>query len=253
MGAGALPADWYRASCAENVSPLFFEVGGEEKAALALEMLEPAGAERILDLACATGRRTLELCRRGFEAVGVDGQRDLLEVGGSEAELEDLWPYFVEEDVRDLDFEAEFDLVLSLGGGTFEHFDCDEEALRAFAAAARALRPGGRMLMQTPNLLYVQEHLPQSATIRAGEVEEWIEQHWNAPTRRIDGEKRTYLDADPEMEPEPVPFQRRVYSIAELFEIFASLDLRVTNVFDEDGRPCKPTDRQLELYVEARA
>jgi SAM-dependent methyltransferase len=252
MGTSGIPVDWYRTSFAENFDSLFWEEGGEEKAELALGMLEPDGYERILDLACATGRRTLELSRQGFKVVGVDIRADLLEVAGCEAELEDLWPYFVEQDPRYMGFDREFDIVLSLGGGAFEHFDSDEENLRAFEAAARALRRGGRLLMQIPNVLHVEAHLPEKTWIPAGEAVELVEQRWNEPTRRIDGTRTSIVNCDAE-DAEPVPFQRRLYSVEELAEIFETVGLRLTDVFDEGGAPCAPTDAQQELYVEARA
>jgi SAM-dependent methyltransferase len=254
MGTSGIPVDWYRTSFAENFDSLFWEEGGEEKAELALSMLQADGYERILDLACATGRRSLELSRRGFKVVGVDIRMDLLEVAGCEAELEDLWPYFVEQDPRYMGFDREFDIVLSLGGGAFEHFDSDEENLRAFEAAARALRGGGRLLMQIPNVLYVEAHLPDRASIGEGDSVELVEQHWNAPTHRIDGTKMSIVTGDGEDidDAEPVPFQRRLYSVEELAEIFETVGLRLADVFDENGAPCVPTDAQKELYVEAR-
>lgn len=252
MDRGA-PVDWYRTSFALNFHSLYWEEGGEAKVALALAMLEPEGHERVLDLACATGRRTLELSRRGFDVVGVDVRGELLEVAGCEAETLGLWPYFVEEDPRYLDFEHAFDLVLSLGGGSLEHFDYDEENLRAFEAAARALRPGGRLLMQVPNVLHVEAHLPERARIRNGEAVEAVEQHWNEPIRRLDGTRTSILDCEDPEEAEPVPFQRRLYSVEELAQVFESVGLRLADVFDEDGARCVPTDVQQELFVEARA
>lgn len=252
MSAGAVPLDWYRTSFSENFHSLYWEEGGEEKVRLALSMLKPRAGVRVLDLACATGRRTLELSRRGFDVVGVDIRDELLEVAGCEAEMQGLWPYFVEEDTRYLDFEEEFDLVLSLGGGAFEHFDLDEENLRAFEAAARALRPEGRLLMQAPNVLHVERHLPESVRISGGRAEEEIEQYWNAPTRRIDGTRASYLEEDPGAMPEAVPFQRRLYTVEELAEVFQAVGLSLSNVFDEHGAPCAPSDSQQEIYVEAR-
>jgi SAM-dependent methyltransferase len=251
MGAGA-PVDWYRTSFAPNFEALYWEEGSEEKVALALEMLQLEGHERILDLACATGGRTLELCRRGFEVVGVDIRPELLEVAGGEAEAEDLWPHLVEEDPRYLDFEREFDIALSLGGGAFEHFGYDEENLRAFAAVARALRPGGRLLMQTPNVLHAEAHLPERTWLAGGQAIDLIEQHWNAPTRRIDGTRRSIVESDAAEYAEPAPFQRRLYTVEELAEIFESVGLGLANVFDEHGAPCAPSDVQQEIYVEAR-
>jgi SAM-dependent methyltransferase len=252
MGMGA-PVDWYRTSFASNFEALYWEEGAEEKVALALRMLGLEGHERLLDLACAIGRRTLELSRRGFDVVGVDIREELLEVAGGEAERKGLRPYFVAEDPRYLEFEREFDLVLSLGGGAFEHFDYDEENLRAFAAAARALRPGGRLLMETPNVLHVEAHLPERTWFDGGNAVDLVEQDWNGPARRLDGTRRSMLECEEPEEAEPVPFQRRLYTVEELAEIFESLGLRLANVFDEHGAPCAPTDAQQEIYVEARA
>lgn len=250
-GAG-LPADWYRTSFAPNFHSLYWEAGGVEKVDLALGMLRLGGRERVLDLACATGQRTLELSRRGFDVVGVDIRDDLLEVAAGEAQAQDLWPYFVEEDPRYLELEHEFDLVLSLGGGAFEHFDDDEENLRAFRAAARALRPGGRLLMQTPNVLHVEAHLPERVWLAESGSVDLIEQLWSGPTRRIDGTRISILADDPDLNQEPVPFQRRLYSVEELAEIFAEVGMHLADVFDEDGNPCCPSDVEQQLYVEAR-
>ncbi|HSS04610.1 MAG TPA: class I SAM-dependent methyltransferase [Solirubrobacterales bacterium] len=246
------PADWYRTSFAPNFHSLYFEQGGEEKVELALAMLKPSGHERILDLACATGRRTLELSRRGFGVLGVDIRQELLEVAACEAQLLDLWPRFLEEDPRYLDFEHEFDLVLSLGGGSFEHFDYDGENLRAFEAAARALRSEGRLLMQVPNVLHVEAHLPERTWLTGSEAVDLVEQHWNEPTHRLDGTRKSMLECEDPEDAEPVPFQRRLYSVEELAEIFEAVGLHLANVFDENGAPCAPTDAQQEIYVEAR-
>ena len=247
-----VPVDWYRSSFAADASALYFEQGGEEAAQLTIRMLGLDGGERILDLACATGRRTLELAREGYDAIGVDVSADLLEVAGCEAEALDLLPWFYEVDPRELWFKGEFDVVLSLGGGAFEHFDDDSECLRAFAAAARALRPGGRLLMQTPNVLHVQAHLPERTWFQSGETLELIEQHWNAPTGRLDGTRRALLECDAPQYCEPHPFQRRLYTIEELAGIFEAVGLGLAEVFDEEGRPWTPGDAARELYVEAR-
>lgn len=246
----ALPVDWYRTSFAASIDALYFEPGGEEKVQLVLEMLRPNGQERILELACASGRRTLELLHRGFDVVGIDPRDELLEIASGEAELADLPGYFVDEDPRYLEFEQEFDLVLSLGGGAFEHFDSDEENQRAFAAAARALRPGGRLLMQTPNILHAEAHLPQRTWLDGGEAIDLIEQRWHAPTRRLGGVRRSLLEREDAEGIEAEPFQRRLYDVEELAQIFEPLGLRLANIFDEQGAPCTPTDIQQEVYVE---
>lgn len=250
--AAGVSVDWYRNSFAADVGVLGFELGGEETAQLALSVLELDGWERILDLACATGERTLELSREGFDAIGVDPCQHLLEVAGGEAERQDLLPWFYEEDPRYISFEREFDVVLSLGGGAFEHFDSDAENLRAFEAAARALRRGGRLLMQTPNVLHVEAHLPPRTWFQVDETIELIDQHWNAPARRLEGTRRTLVEFDAPRDCEPEPFQRRLYTVEELAAIFDSLGLRLNEVFGANGKPWEVDDAEPEIYVEAR-
>jgi SAM-dependent methyltransferase len=256
MGSGRVPIDWYRTSFSPCFSALSWEDEGGEKVELALAMLAPAGDERVLDLACATGQRCLELNRRGFEVIGVEVRGELLEAAGCEAEMEDLYPYFIEADPREMEFRDEFDLVLSLGGGAFGHFDYDEENFEAFEATARALRPGGRLLMQMPNILHVEAHLPERTWLAGESTLELVEQHWNAGTRRIDGTTLSLVACEyvPDYETcGSAPFQRRLYPLEELAEIFEAVGLRLADVFDENGERCAPTDVQQELFIEAHA
>jgi len=247
-----VPVDWYRTSFSPDTGPLCFEHGGEEAAQLAIRMLGLEGYGRVLDLACATGRRTLELAREGYDAIGIEVCPGLLEIAGAEAEQLDLLPWFYEEDPRYMSFEEDFDVVLSLGGGAFEHFDSDEENLRAFAAAARALRPGGQLLMQTPNVLHVEARLTPRTWFQEEETIELIEQEWNEPIHRLEGLRRTLVEFDAPEYTESTSFQRRLYTIEELAAIFDTVGLRLAEVFGEDGSPWSPGEEDREIYVEAR-
>ncbi len=62
----------------------------------------------------------------------------------------------MEADLRQLDFEDEFDLVLSLNDGAVGYFETDEENSRTFEVVATALRSGGAHLMQLPNVLHAE-------------------------------------------------------------------------------------------------
>lgn len=248
-----VPIDWYRTSLFSKRDALFFEQGGEESVELAVRMLQLEGYERVLDLATASGGRTIELCRRGFDVVGAEADTYLLEMASGEAELNGLEPSFVEEDPRYITFDSEFDVVLSLGGGALEHFDYDEENERAFRAAARALRPGGRLLMQLPNLIFIEAHLPARTWIEDDKTVELVEQWWTEPSKRLEGTRRTLIGGEAmESCAEHTPFQRRLYGIEELADVFNSVGLRLGDVFDESGKPCVPTDEQRQLFVEAR-
>jgi SAM-dependent methyltransferase len=252
MGMGEAPVDWYLTSFAANFQSLYWEEGADEKVALACAMLDLEGHEIILDLACATGGRTLALSRLGFDVVGADPRPELLEVAGGEAEIEGLETGFFEVDPRAMEFDRQFDVVLSLGGGAFEHFGDDRQCVEAFEAASRALRPGGRLLMQLPNVLHVEAHLPERTWLLSGNAVELIEQCWNEPAHRLDGTRRSLIECEAPEHMEAFDFQRRLYTIEELADVFNLVGLRLGDVFDEQGRPCAPSDVERELFVEAR-
>jgi hypothetical protein len=77
--------------------------------------------------------------------IGVDIRAELLEVAGGEADPECISPWFAEEDPRYLDYEAEFDVVLSLGGGAFEQRRTASTAPAAVAAFDQMLRRVGEV------------------------------------------------------------------------------------------------------------
>jgi SAM-dependent methyltransferase len=232
---------------------LYHAGDGLEKVALAMEILRPTGGERVLDLACGAGGRLLELCRRGFDAVGSDVDAGLVEAAYGESELAGLEPWFIVADPRELEVEEDFDIVLSLGAGAFGHFDSDDEDLRAFQAVARALRPGGRLLMQLPNRLSVEAGLPARSWIEAHGARDTIEQRWAEPAGRIEGTRSSVLLDDPQWEdPGPVPFRRRIYSLAELEAMLDRAGLTLAGVHDEHGAERPPSADQHEIYVVAR-
>ncbi len=99
---------------------------------------------------CGNGRVALELARRGANVVGVDLSERLLEDAREAAAATGAPPDFVRGDMRDWAREASFDLVLCLWGSI--GYSDDADAARAFRSMRRSLRPGGRLVLDTPVL-----------------------------------------------------------------------------------------------------
>ncbi len=174
----------------------------------------------MLDLACGIGRHSLELRRRGFEVVGVDISPDLLEMAEREAEAQSLDVSFMQADLRELDLRDEFDLVLSLNDGAVGYFETDEENRRTFEVVAQALREGGGHLMQLPNVLHAEAHLPQKSWIVGESTLELSDHHWNAEDRYIEGSTVPIRFGEVFEKYEEIPFRQRLYTVEELTEIY---------------------------------
>lgn len=116
---------------------------------------------RILDLACGYGRHALLLAQKGFHVTGVDitpayvedARRVAKELGLSNAQ-------FIQSDIRALSFCEEFDLVLNLADGAVGYLENDAENEKIFDVIARALKPGGRHVMDIINADYADRHFP---------------------------------------------------------------------------------------------
>jgi SAM-dependent methyltransferase len=96
---------------------------------------------RVLDVPCGTGRIAKRLVERGLDVVGVDITDRFLD----EARAAGL---VVERaDMRELPFEDTFDVAICMWG-SFGYFDDDGNLAQA-RAACKALKPGGRYLIDT--------------------------------------------------------------------------------------------------------
>jgi SAM-dependent methyltransferase len=220
-----------------------------------LAMLKPEGSDlRVLDLACGSGPHSIEMARRGFSVVGFDLAPELLDMARSaaEADPQELDVTFVEGDMREMDYEDEFDIVLSLNDGAIGYFETEEENLRAFEAIAKAMRPGGQHLMQIPNILYAQKNYPEKTWMESSTMVELWEYEWDEETKYMQGTTTPVRVGEVFEGRKPIPFRQRLYSIDEIREIFAPHGVSVANAFRGGGKARMPNERQFEVFVESR-
>ncbi len=248
-----IPQDWYATAFDGMSADMAWTERTGSEIDRALTMLRPEGGERILDLACGTGRHSLELVRRGFSVVGVEIGEELVEIANKDAAEQGLEAEFVQGDLRELDYENEFDVVLNLNDGAVGYFETDEENHRTFEVISRALKPGGQNLIQVPNVLYARSHLPQRSWIPSSTMIELVEHRWNKKDRYMEGamiplkfgEVLEGLD-------KRIEFRQRLYTVDELRETYASVGMKLERVFHGNGRPKDPTESQFEIFAAAR-
>ena len=222
-------------------TPLYFELYeaedtkkavGEVSQAVALLGLAPPS--RILDVPCGYGRHAVECARRGFAVTGVDAAETQLSRAREKARAAGVSIDLRLQDARALDFEAEFDAALNLFL-SFGYFETDGEHMAMLAGIARALRPGGRFLMEFWNREYEIRYFDRYQVERSGdivEVEEWEFDHlrgrlnWTNTVFFPDGRRESWWHSI------------RAYSVAEMVTLLERAGLRIDAVYGGmDGRP----------------
>jgi len=108
--------------------------------------LRECGARRVLEPFCGTGRILIPLARDGYELVGMDQAKGMLDrarmkIAQLPAEIQPRITV-IEADVTSGPWPTRFDVVI-LGGNCFYELATLEEQEGCIISAARALRPGG--------------------------------------------------------------------------------------------------------------
>jgi SAM-dependent methyltransferase len=247
-----IPQDWYATAFDGASADMAWTERTGSEVDRALNMLRPQGDERILDLACGSGRHSIELARRGFSVVGADISEELIEIAERDAAEQGVEATFVRGDLRQLEFEAEFDIVLNLNDGAIGYLESDEENLRTFGVISRSLRPQGRNLVQLPNVLYARENLPQRSWIPSSSMVELVEHRWNKRDRCMEGVMIAARFGEVLEGLKGIEFRQRLYSVDELREIYESVGMSLEAVLHGNGRPRDPKPSQFEIFAASR-
>jgi ubiquinone/menaquinone biosynthesis C-methylase UbiE len=118
----------------------------------------------LVDIGCGMGTFTVEAARAGAHGVGVDPAGEAVQAGIRVAAAEAVkHANFVQADAARLPLpDASCDVVLA--ADMTEHLD-DDTMSRIFAEAHRALRPGGAMVIYTPESSHLFERLKDSGVM----------------------------------------------------------------------------------------
>jgi SAM-dependent methyltransferase len=104
----------------------------------------------ILDVPCGHGRHSVELAKRGYDVTGSELNRFFLSEAQKAAEAAGVSVRFEQGDMRELNFDGEFDVALNLFTA-MGYFDNDEDDMKFMAGVYRALKPGGQFLLDFMN------------------------------------------------------------------------------------------------------
>ncbi len=156
----AIDPQWYESFFGDDWLELAGQPDEQKNRADADFLVDKLGLDRgarVLDMACGQGRHAVELAARGFRVTGLDISKPSLGVARERAAARGLDLELVRLDMRSLAAEGEFDAVFNFCS-SFGFFATEEEDRRVVDRGARALRPGGRLLIDTINDLWLARH-----------------------------------------------------------------------------------------------
>jgi 2-polyprenyl-3-methyl-5-hydroxy-6-metoxy-1,4-benzoquinol methylase len=192
-----------------------------------LQVLPPAS---ILDVPCGEGRIARVLASRGYDVTGVDGTASFLDTARRYADEQHLSIHWEPRDMRELVWQDTFDGALCFWG-SFGYFDDagNEQFLRA---VCRALKPGGRFVLET---LIAETLLPQFQERGWQQIGDTLllERRWYDYAQSRVGTEWTFIhDSKTETQTTSI----RIYTYRELCELFRRVGLVPADAYDTRSR-----------------
>jgi SAM-dependent methyltransferase len=224
--------DWFGSEYLEVYSHRDEEEAAEEVNCID-RLLPLADSQPILDLACGSGRHSIELARRGYRVTGIDLSSELLAVARTKAQEENLTVDFIRADMRTPPFQNRFGTVINMFT-SFGYFEKEEDNAAIMAAIERVLKPGGWFLIDYINRdQALRELVPEDRKRINGKlVTQW--RRFDPVTKRLvktiriehEGEINTFFESV------------RLYSAEAMKAMAESAGLTVNNIYGAiDGRP----------------
>lgn len=246
------PTEWPVAFFDDEYLKIYLHQFTPERTELEVDFIEsalaPAPGDAVLDLACGSGRHAIRMARRGYRVTGVDFNPRYLELAAAEAERAGVTVEWVARDMRELDFAGRFDRVYSFFT-SFGYYS-DEENEEVLGRVARALRPGGCLLLDMMNRDFLLTH-PQQRTWSQREDGALLMEEISLDLRTSRVTSRLTL-IDPDRGAGPVKqFDLRAYTCAELTALLRHAGLAVREVWggaDRSGYSAE--SRRLTLLAE---
>jgi SAM-dependent methyltransferase len=113
---------------------------------------------KVLDLACGAGRHSILFAKNGFYVTAVDISDNLLNVGRKTAEELKLNINFIKSDLRKLNLNEKFHLIINLFT-SFGYFETDDENGEVIKMASQHLVDNGYFVLDFFNIIYLQNNL----------------------------------------------------------------------------------------------
>ena len=122
-----------------------FTKGSEQEVGFLLDLIGPGEGRRLLDVGCGPGRLAVPLAKAGWSVTGIDISQGFLDIAAEEARSAGVAMSLFQVDARQMPFDDEFDVVLSICQGGFGLMGKDDDLI--LKRMMESVRPGGLVLV----------------------------------------------------------------------------------------------------------
>ena len=222
----------------------------EREAQFIAESLGIPTGGALLDLACGYGRHAMELAAKNYKVTGLDLSLPLLIRAADAARRVGVNVNFIHGDMREMTFENEFDGAYCMFT-SFGFFD-DDTNRKVAANLARAIKPGGKLLIDVVNRDYIVHDLPTRVWWQGDGCVVLEEVDFNYFSSRVQVQRSIIFEDGRQVEQE---ISIRAYSLHEIGKVLHHSGFRVTEVsggLSLRGKFFGANSRQLIVVAEKK-
>ena len=220
----------------------------EKEADFVKRTLDLNAGDKVLDLCCGQGRHAILLAKRGLLVTAQDLNREYLESAQAIAAAEGVELETVHSDMRQIPYEGNFDAIINMFTA-FGYLESEEEDAKVLEQAAKALKPGGQLLLDLLNREWVVLNYIQNEWRRAQDGTIYLER------RELDLEtsrnRVTVTIVSPAGETRQITsFEIRLYTLTEIIGMLERAGLAFAGAYGGfDGEPYSIATRRMVVVA----
>ncbi|MGA7871929.1 MAG: class I SAM-dependent methyltransferase [Candidatus Binatus sp.] len=221
--------DFFRGDYLNVYGHMFTEERAEKESAFVASALDLKAGASVLDLCCGQGRHSVQLAKRGLRVTGLDLNPEYLELAKQAAKAGKVTIETVAADMRNIPYEDKFDAIVNMYS-SFGYLESEAEDLKVLESAAKALKAGGRILLDMLNREWAIDNYIQNDWHKGADGTLYVERRdLDLATSRMHVH---FIVVDPTGgRRESIGHIIRLYTLTEMTRLLERVGLRMTAVF----------------------